>query len=143
MRLQNYSGRMAEALTRKLKLQRQRLNTLAQRRVMTDATGYVQERRLYLDQLQTRLDMQSRRHLERARARFVQLTASLDALSPMKVLGRGYALAQTEDGGILKDTAQLQTGQTVSVQLEHGGFRAAVTEITTQSREDIQWKNRA
>ncbi len=129
LRLQHYSGRMAEALSRQLKLQRQRLDALARSRVLTEATGYVQERRLYLDQLQNRLEMQASRHLERARARFVQLRASLDALSPMKVLGRGYALAQTDAGEILKTAAQLQPGQIVSVQLEQGGFRAAVTEI--------------
>ena len=47
----------------------------------------------------------------------------------MKVLGRGYALAQTDTGEILKNAAQLQPGQSVTVQLEQGGFRAAVTEI--------------
>ena len=124
---------MAEALSRQVKLSRLRLDTLSKARALTEPTAYMQERRLYLDQLQSRLDMQATRHLERARARFVQLTASLDALSPMKVLGRGYALAQSEDGAILKDAKQLQPGQTVTVQLEQGGFRAAVTEIMEDS----------
>ena len=138
-RLQHDGGRMAEALRRQIKFARQRLDTLARARVMTDATAYVQERRLYLDQLQNRLEMTAARHLERARGDFARLTAALDALSPMKVLGRGYALAQSE-GVIVKDSKQLNVGQSVCVQLEQGGFHATVTDIWEEEHGTAELK---
>lgn len=128
LRLQSLQGRMAEALTRRVKLSRQRLGALASAGVLTGPAAYVQERRLYLDQLQNRLAVQAQHSTERARARFARLTAALDALSPMKVLGRGYALVRDEQGRVIKSAAQLQIGQPVAVRLEQGGFCAAVTE---------------
>ena len=127
--LHGYAARMAEALTRQVKLARQRLDAAARSRALTGPAAYVQERRLYLDQLQVRLAAQATRTLERKRARFARATASLDALSPMKVLGRGYALVQDADGAVVKDAAQLQPGNEIAVQLEKGGFAAQVTQI--------------
>ncbi len=135
LRLQSLSGRMAEANTRRLQLLRQRLDTLARARVLTSPAVYVQERRLYLDQLQTRLTSQAAGSIQRQRTRFARLTAALDALSPMKVLGRGYALAQDTQGHVLKRADQLTVGQTVTVRLEQGGFRAAVTELMEEQHE--------
>lgn len=129
LRIQTLANRMAEASNRRLQLLRQRLHVIAQARVMTSPAAYVQERRLYLDQLQSRLMAQAVRSTERERAKFTRLTAALDALSPMKVLGRGYALAQDEEGTVLKRVDVLHVGQTVTVQLEQGSFRAVVSEI--------------
>ena len=53
--------------------------------------------------------------------------ASLDALSPLRVLGRGYALARDTRGHVVTDAAKLAVGDSVSVALAHGGFRASVT----------------
>lgn len=129
LQLQHSQARMAEALRRRLDVLRQRVRVLAQARVLTSPVVYVQERQLYLDQLQSRLDAQAVRAVERERARFSRATAALDALSPMKVLGRGYALAQDADGNVLKHAVSIQPGQAVTVLLKQGGFRAAVTEI--------------
>ena len=127
-RLRSMETQMAESVTHRLAVLQQRLKTISQNRVLTSPAVYVQERQLYLDQLQTRLNAQATRAVERERARFSRAAASLDALSPMKVLGRGYALAQDEDGHVLKNAQELQIGQHVTIRLEQGGFRAAVTE---------------
>ena len=54
--------------------------------------------------------------------------AALDAMSPMKVLGRGYAMARTEDGAVLRTAAQVQSGDTIHLRLAQGGLRCTVTE---------------
>ena len=127
-RLRSLETQMAESVTHQLAVLQQRLQTVSRNRVLTSPAVYVQERQLYLDQLQTRLNAQAARAVERERARFSRAAASLDALSPMKVLGRGYALAQDENGHVLKNAQELQIGQRVAVRLEQGGFRATVTE---------------
>ncbi len=55
--------------------------------------------------------------------------ASLDALSPLSVLQRGYAIAQRVDGKLLRDTASLSVGDPVRVRLAKGSMTAEVTEI--------------
>ena len=56
------------------------------------------------------------------------LAASLDALSPLRVLGRGYALAQTEDGTVLRSAAQTAAGERIRVRLAQGQLVCDVAE---------------
>jgi len=58
--------------------------------------------------------------LEDARSRFVVAVAELDALSPLAVLKRGYALAQDQDGHLLRDASSVEIGDAVSVRLAKG-----------------------
>lgn len=59
----------------------------------------------------------------------LQLAAStLDALSPLSVLGRGFALAQIENGEILRDGAQIETGENFNLKLARGNLKCRVLE---------------
>ncbi len=60
------------------------------------------------------------------RARLEQLAAKLDALSPMKILDRGYALVFDGGGALIKDAAQLSAGQEISARVARGSFTAEV-----------------
>ena len=65
---------------------------------------------------------------ERNRARLSRLAAQLDGLSPLAVLGRGYALVRRErDGAIVRDADQVVVGESVRVRLGRGGLLASVT----------------
>ena len=52
--------------------------------------------------------------------------AKLDALSPLKVLGRGFAIAETETGAILRDPAQVAVDDLVKIRLEKGSLKTRV-----------------
>lgn len=52
--------------------------------------------------------------------------ASLDALSPLSVLKRGFSLAQAEDGTILTDALQVEAGEKVQIRLSNGKLKAEV-----------------
>ena len=54
------------------------------------------------------------------RERFTRLAASLDALSPLKVLGRGYSLARTDAGALLSSVEQVQPEDTFTLRLSDG-----------------------
>ena len=71
-----------------------------------------------------------RTRIERARRRLGASAVGLDALSPLAVLGRGYALARRSGkGGILRDAREAALGETLELQLASGRLEAEVTRI--------------
>ena len=126
--LRDRQARMEGSETARLETLRQRLTELAGKRVMRDQMAYVQDQRMELVHLQKRLGDLASALLARKRQRFAALTASLDAMSPLKVLGRGYAMARGADGTILKSWRDVTPGDAVQVTLGEGGFAATVVE---------------
>lgn len=126
--LRGAGERMEQSETARLEALRQRLDALARKRVMTDQLAYVQDKRMELVHVQQRLGDLSGALVARKRQRFSALAASLDAMSPLKVLGRGYAMAQNGEGQILKSYRDVTAGDRVSVTLGEGGFTCTVDE---------------
>jgi exodeoxyribonuclease VII large subunit len=60
--------------------------------------------------------------------RLNRASAGLEALSPLAVLSRGYALVYAADGKLLRSAAGTATGQTIRARLAHGTLEAEVTE---------------
>jgi exodeoxyribonuclease VII large subunit len=71
--------------------------------------------------------------LQHGRERFGLAAASLDALSPLAVLQRGYAIAQDSSGKLVRDAASVAVGDEVSVRLAKGRLSTRV-EATDQSQ---------
>lgn len=133
--LRGAEERMAQTQTARLESLRDKLEMLASKRVMTDQLAYVQDKRMELLHVQQRLGDLSDVLLNRKKQRFAALAASLDAMSPLKVLGRGYAIAQSADGRILKSDRDVTTGDRVSVTLGEGGFTAVVERALKEERK--------
>jgi exodeoxyribonuclease VII large subunit len=74
-------------------------------------------------------DAAANTRLDDARARLAVAVASLDALSPLAVLKRGYAMAQDEQGRLLLDARQAQAGDGVHLRLAVGVLRCRVEEV--------------
>ena len=130
--LRGAGDRMVQCETGRLEAARQRLDNLASKRVMRDQLAYVQDKRMELAHLQQRLGDLSGALLSRRRQRFSALAAALDAMSPLKVLGRGYAVARSRDDTILKSGREVAPGDRVSVTLSEGGFDAVVERSYTK-----------
>ena len=120
--------RMKQGTQRCIGYRRERLEALAEKRVLTEPTAYLEDRRQDIDHLTHRLCAGMRAVTDGEGRRFGALAASLDALSPLKVLGRGYALAQTADGRVLRSAGQVETGETVHLRLAEGGLVCQVKE---------------
>lgn len=90
--------------------------------------------------LQQRLGDLASGQTARKRQRFSALAASLDALSPLAVLGRGYAVARNGQGTILKSWRDVTAGEMVTVTLGEGGFSARVQEPYGKEQNDERRK---
>jgi exodeoxyribonuclease VII large subunit len=77
-----------------------------------------------------------RARFARARGRYEPLAAELLQLSPLRVLERGYAIVQDEQGRILKDTAGAPPGSEIGVRLARGRLKAQVTSGVTEDGAD-------
>ena len=92
-------------------------------RALRIASRHVVER---LNRTGDRLTRCMESRLERAGDRLTAHGARLDALSPLKVLARGYAVARDEDGAILKRVAQLPAGKEFRLRVTDGEIDARV-----------------
>mgnify|MGYP002562332868 FL=1 len=131
--LANMHARMLAAVKKQLQFDRQRLGALAGRRVLQSPLGYLQDRRMLLDHESRMLATLMQRAVAQKKQRFAHLAAALDAMSPLKVLGRGYSLVRTEDGSVVQRAEQLRVGETLEITLRKGSVSAEVREIREDS----------
>ena len=116
-------------MNRRLKAERQRVDALASSRSLRSPMNYINDRRLLLDYDDRRLRAAAQRLLGRDRERFVRLTAKLDAMSPLKVLSRGYSLAHNEKGNVVHSVKQLTVGESLHIDFADGRAKAQITEL--------------
>jgi exodeoxyribonuclease VII large subunit len=109
-----------------LERRRLRLEALERRLHLALGPAELTRHHAHLDALAARLGAAARRQLRRAQGDLAQTVRRLESLSPLAVLGRGYALARSEDGRVLRRGADVTPGARVEVRLGEGGFRATV-----------------
>ena len=126
--LQDADERMAQSLLHSLRRQEDRLAVLEKKRVLTDPTAFLADRRLYLDHVVHRLAAAERDCVAGENRRFAAAAAALDALSPLKVLARGYAVAQNGEGTVLKSAADVAAGEHIRVRLAQGSLQCDVVD---------------
>ena len=135
--LDSAEKRMEQAAHGMLRRQGQRLDALAEKRVMTEATAFVEDRRQDVDHMTHRLCAGMRAVADGQGRRFGALAAALDALSPLKVLGRGYAVAQRSDGTVVRSAGQVERGERLRLRLAQGGIVCEVKEKDYGGEKDV------
>ena len=119
---------MTTALQRQLTASRRHLNVLAASQALQSPDMYLQQKRKSVIHLESRLVSLQQQQLGRHRQRFLANTAKLDAMSPLKVLTRGYAMAQTPEREVLRSVKQVSEGDRIHVTVSDGQITATVTE---------------
>ena len=117
---------MASALNRQMKGARQHLSVLAQSQALRSPTGYIEQREKSLELLKNRLVSAQNQTITRTNARYITAVSKLDAMSPLKVLTRGYSMAQTESGEVVRSVSQVEVGEKIQISLSDGKLRATV-----------------
>lgn len=87
------------------------------------------EARVRFDSAYSGCNIAIEKQMEEAQKRLALAAASLDALSPLAVLDRGYAIAQREDGSLLRDAKSVSIGESIRVRLAKGRIAANVERV--------------
>jgi exodeoxyribonuclease VII large subunit len=129
-------GRLVSAVRAQLDGHSARLDRLSQVLRARSPRARVALARTRSERALTAADQAMIRHLDRRRRRLAEAASRLQALSPLGVLGRGYALVRRErDGAILRVAADVDVGERLDVQLASGRVVAEV--IATESDEGV------
>ncbi len=125
------SGRLRAraAVDARLRTEKTRLQAVRSRRVMANPQELVSLRRIKTDALSARLDHTAGKRLDGEKSRLAAVCAKLDALSPMRVLARGYSITTLADGGTLSRIDQVKAGDTVKIRMLDGEIGASVTTL--------------
>ena len=124
--LNGLSLRCDRAIRKRLETSRAALRELASRRVMQGPTGYIDMKRMEVDMQRSRLLSAQERRIARTRHDFVRACASMDALSPLKVLGRGYSIASLDDGRVIRSVTDAVPGDRIGLTLRDGELNCTV-----------------
>ena len=149
-------ARLRTAAHKQIEARRQRLTTLQERLELRTPANYIAEKRLLLDQmtdrlcaalparltreeqkltvLRQRLLTAGQGGLHKRRLRFAQTVATLDAISPLRVLARGYAVAtRGKRGAVVTDAAALEAGDTLHIRFAKGAANCRVTDTEEEA----------
>ena len=123
------SAAMAAALKRQMQSARRHLQVLSQSNCLQSPEAYLHLRADALQTSANRLAAAQSKLLHLHKQRFISHAAKLDAMSPLKVIARGYAIAQTADGALLQSVHQVKAGDTVTVSLRDGKVNTTVSQV--------------
>ena len=123
---------------RRLDKERTALERLSRSRAFTRPEAYFQDKRMLLDYQSRRLSHGASTCLSGQREQLSALAAALDALSPLKVLGRGYAIARKKDGQVMTSVTQTAPGEKFSLRLTDGSLRCRVEDQERMNRDAVE-----
>ena len=129
--------RLTGAQSARLRRCRTLLDQLASVKVLTSPEGVYRLRREGVEGFAKRLDLAVNRHLTSKRQSMERVVTGLSALNPLAVLGRGYALVQTEEGRVIPSAAELTVGDRVTLRFADGAARVTVDETHIQENKEV------
>ena len=125
-RLDDLEQRLGRALRQGMTLRNARLLEHQGRLWRATPASKLRENQAAQAQLLSRLKAAAIANLQRANNRFAPLLRTLNAVSPLATLERGYAIVELEGGGIVRSSAQVRPGDLILARVAHGRIRAKV-----------------
>ena len=132
--LAHWDARLQKTMDRHLQTRREKLGRLRTSPFLQSPLRGIQEKRLLLDYQQQRLAHAMENTVGEERRRLGRLAAGLDALSPLKVLGRGYAIARRGED-VVSSIAQAEPGDRLEVLVSDGALSCLIEE-----KEERTWQ---
>ena len=123
---------MQTSVTKQLRESRRQLDMLRASASLQSPTRYIALRRESLNSTKLRLLAAQQRSIGKKRQQFISCTAKLDAMSPLKVLSRGYAMVSTTDGQVIKSVKHIAPGNKANIMIADGTIDVTVNAITEE-----------
>ena len=124
--LRQSAARIHQIMAGRIERLKQQLDAIASRNVFQRPMSLIDERRQRCDDVAGRADRAIRLQIERIRQRQAATTASLDALSPLSVLARGYSLTTFVDGTLVNSVSKVEDGAQIQIRVSDGVISATV-----------------
>ena len=124
-RVQKLSQLLTASLIHGIQQKRQHLQSFADRPCLSQPLYYVEERGIRLDYLARAFTSAVRSTVTRCSQSLGAIAGKLDAMSPLRVIARGYAVASKE-GAVITSVEQVKTGETLSLLVEDGRIECYV-----------------
>lgn len=134
-KINNIVGHMQLALTKTLDVRRTQLSQLAKSRALTSPQNFIDDKRMVLLSMSTRLEQDMKLALTEKRGKFASLTASLEALNPMSVIARGYSAVYDESGKLIKSVSQIEKGDRFTFRTTDGSVVGDVVDIVRDTED--------
>lgn len=131
-------GRLDAALHTKLETCRKELKLLREKEVLKNPLAVYNVKRMQIDSYSMKLEQLYRKTLHESKEQFVKHISKLDALSPLKILKRGYSVAEDEMGNPVSSVEKFRPGDKVHVTLSDGTLHCDIQTIehTEHTGED-------
>lgn len=126
--LENLGIRQSQAVRKKMITISSKLEELKKRRVLQTPMAYVDSKRAEFDYVKDKFIAAADRSNSAKRRDFVRLAASLDAMSPLKVLGRGYAIAADIRGELVRSIDDVKPDDKLRLCVNDGIIKCRVEE---------------
>ena len=117
-RMRQLKERLLMSLKREVLLKRRSLETLAAK--LKSPRDQLREKSQRLDELALNLERSINLIIERRQMHLERLMSKLNALSPLNVLSRGYALVQTQDRHVIRKASEVGAGQKLLLRFSDG-----------------------
>lgn len=127
--LDEYRFELKRLIRARLSVKERTLDKQRRRLLGRHPRSVLAQSRLDLNPRKQRLIAAMKDKLWRNKSQLSSVGASLSALSPLSILGRGFALASTPQQRVLRDATSLIPGQAVTVVLQRGAFIAKVEKV--------------
>lgn len=133
-RIHQDQKRLLSALSRKMQHSRDQLERYAEARVLKDPHAFTDKPYMVLDHLTDRLNRNILQQTREQRNNIATMMAKLDALSPLKVLRRGFSLAQDDAGKVVRSVDQISVDERISLYLPDGKAKCRVEELKKEDQ---------
>lgn len=129
-----YQKKLYNLITSKISFEKQRLEHLSKSKMLSSPLEIVQNRNMKLDMLTARMKTAYITMLSDKQRTFASLNAKLDALSPLKILSRGYSIAE-KDNNVIKSVNSVNADDIITVRLFDGKLKCVISERKADNNE--------
>ncbi len=133
-KLGNVTARTEAILFREIKHTRNRLKLLSESRVLSDPRSYTDDRRAVLLSFESLMERSLTDIMTKNKGELVRLSSVLEALSPLKIISKGYSAVFGTEGKLIKSINDVTVGENISFKTNDGTVGATVDSVTPDTK---------